>query len=51
MWPDVLAQIARSSIRNYSIYRYGDLLFLLSTSATISMPTRPDGLDPATQRW
>ena len=27
VWPDVLAQIATSNIRNYSIYRYGDLLF------------------------
>ena len=27
VWPDVLAQIRRSGIQNYSIYRYGDLLF------------------------
>ncbi len=27
VWPDVLAQIATSNIRNYSIYRYGELLF------------------------
>jgi L-rhamnose mutarotase len=27
VWPEVLAQIKRSKIQNYSIYRYGDLLF------------------------
>lgn len=27
VWPDVLTQIAASNIRNYSIYRFGDLLF------------------------
>lgn len=27
VWPEVLAQIKRSNIRNYSIYRHGDLLF------------------------
>ena len=27
VWPGVFAQITRSGIRNYSIYRYGELLF------------------------
>jgi len=27
VWPDVLAAISESGIRNYSIYRYGTLLF------------------------
>ncbi|MGN6326580.1 L-rhamnose mutarotase [Pseudolysinimonas sp.] len=27
VWPAVLEQIARSNIRNYSIYRHGDVLF------------------------
>lgn len=27
VWPAVLGQIARSGIRNYSIFRYGELLF------------------------
>ena len=27
VWPDVLKQIYQSNIRNYSIYRYGELLF------------------------
>lgn len=27
VWPDVLKQIAASNIRNYSIYRYGEILF------------------------
>ena len=27
VWTDVLKQIKSSNIRNYSIYRYGDMLF------------------------
>lgn len=27
VWPEVLSQIEKSNIRNYSIYRYGELLF------------------------
>ena len=27
VWPKVLKQIHESNLRNYSIYRYGDLLF------------------------
>lgn len=27
VWPDVLAALSRANIRNYSIYRYGTLLF------------------------
>jgi len=27
VWPEVLVQIEKSNIRNYSIYRYGNLLF------------------------
>jgi L-rhamnose mutarotase len=27
VWPDVLKKIEECNLRNYSIYRYGDLLF------------------------
>lgn len=27
VWPEILNQIEKSNIRNYSIYRYGELLF------------------------
>ncbi len=27
VWPEILAQISKSHIQNYSIYRHGDLLF------------------------
>lgn len=27
VWPDILAKIYECNIRNYSIYRYGELLF------------------------
>jgi L-rhamnose mutarotase len=53
VWPDVLAQISRSNIRNYSIYRYGDLLF--SYYEYVGEDLEADLLamaaDPVTQRW
>lgn len=53
VWPEVLAQIARSGIRNYSIYRYETLLFAtldyLGTDFEADMAAM--AADPATQRW
>lgn len=53
VWPGVLAQIARSGIRNYSIYRYGELLFsyfeYVGDDFERDMATMAD--DPDTQRW
>lgn len=52
-WPAVLAAITRANLRNYSIYRRGDLLFTYveyhgrdyeSDLATIAA-------DPEVQRW
>jgi len=39
VWPEVLAAIRKSGIRNYSIYRYGNLVF--------SFFELPDGLSIA----
>jgi L-rhamnose mutarotase len=53
VWDAVLQQIARSNIRNYSIYRYGDLLF--SYYEYVGEDLEADLLamaaDPATRRW
>ena len=53
VWPEVLAQIERSNIRNYSIYRYGNLLF--SYFEYIGRDFAADmaimGEDEKTQEW
>lgn len=53
VWPDVLAQIATSNIRNYSIYRYGGLLF--SYFEYVGDDFDDDmakmAQDPTTQKW
>lgn len=53
VWPGVLAQIERSNVRNYSIYRYGELLF--SYFEYIGDDYEADlaamAADPETQRW
>ena len=53
VWPDVLAQIATSNIRNYSIYRYGELLFsyfeYVGDDFDRDMAKMAE--DPTTQRW
>jgi L-rhamnose mutarotase len=53
VWPDVLRQIATSNIRNYSIYRYGELLFsyfeYIGDDFDGDMAKMVE--DPATQKW
>ena len=53
VWPTVLKQIAASNIRNYSIYRYGDLLFsyfeYVGNDYAADMAKM--AADPETQRW
>ncbi|MEJ1088668.1 L-rhamnose mutarotase [Microbacterium sp. Mu-80] len=53
VWPGVLAQIKGSGIRNYSIYRYGDLLF--SYFEYVGDDFEADmaamAADETTQRW
>ena len=53
VWPDVLAKIAEVNIRNYSIYRYGELLF--SYFEYIGHDFDADmakmDADPKTQEW
>lgn len=53
VWPEVLAQIEKSNIRNYSIYRFNEMLF--SYFEYVGEDYEADmarmALDPATQRW
>lgn len=53
VWPTVLAMIEACNIRNYSIYRYGDLLFsyfeYVGTDYDADMERM--AADPETQRW
>ncbi len=53
VWPTVLAGIAASNIRNYSIYSFGDQLFAyfeyVGDDFDADMQRMAD--DPETQRW
>ena len=53
VWPDVLKQIYVSNIRNYSIYRYGEILFsyfeYIGDDFEGDMARMAE--DPTTQRW
>jgi L-rhamnose mutarotase len=53
VWPEVLATITACNIRNYSIFRHGDLLFsyfeYVGRDFDADMRRMAD--DPATQRW
>lgn len=53
VWPDVLIQIRQSNIRNYSIYRYGELLFsyfeYVGEDFEADMARMAE--DSATQKW
>lgn len=53
VWPTVLKQIASSNIRNYSIYRYGDLLFSYFeyVGSDFAADMAKMAADPETQRW
>ena len=53
VWPDVLAKIYECNIRNYSIYRYGELLFsyfeYIGSDFDADMAKMAE--DPMTQKW
>jgi L-rhamnose mutarotase len=53
VWPAVLEQIAASNIANYSIYRYGELLFSYFeyTGTDYDADMAAMAADPATQEW
>lgn len=53
VWPAVLAQIARANIRNYSIFRHGDVLFSYFEyeGKDFAADMAAMAADPETQRW
>jgi L-rhamnose mutarotase len=53
VWPGVLATIERCNIRNYSIYRMGDLLFSYFEYAgeDYEADMAEMAADPVTQEW
>ena len=53
VWDGVRHQIARSNIRNYSIYRYGDLLFSYYeyVGDDLDADLAAMAVDPVTREW
>ena len=53
VWPQVLATIMKSNIKNYSIFRYEHLLFAYMeyTGANYEEDMKLIAADPETQRW
>ena len=53
VWPTVLKQIHDSNIRNYSIYRYGELLFAYFeyVGSDFAADMARMAADENTQRW
>ena len=53
VWPAVLARLAASGIRNYSIYRHGELLFSYFeyVGDDYDADVAAIAADPETQRW
>jgi L-rhamnose mutarotase len=53
VWPDVLAKIYECNIRNYSIYRYGELLFAYFEyiGPDFDADMAKMAADPMTQKW
>lgn len=52
-WPEVLAKIAEVNIQNYSIYRYGELLFSYFeyVGENFDADMAKMAADPKTQEW
>jgi L-rhamnose mutarotase len=53
VWPAVLEQISASNIVNYSIYRYGEILFsyMEYDGSDFDADMAAMGEDPVTQEW
>jgi L-rhamnose mutarotase len=52
-WPSVLARLTASNLGNYSIYRYGELLFSYMEYSGDDFDADMEAMaaDPSTQRW
>lgn len=53
VWPDVLATLKHVNVRNYSIFRYGLLLFsyMEYTGENYEEDMASMGADPKTEEW
>ena len=53
VWPEVLATIAACNVRNYSIFRHGDLLFAYFEyiGSDFDADMAKMAADPKTQEW
>ena len=53
IWPTVAATLKRANIQNYSIFRYGNLLFAYMeyTGSDYEKDMALISADPETQRW
>lgn len=53
VWPAVLARLSASNVANYSIYRYGELLFsyMEYVGDDYDADMAAMAADPATQEW
>ncbi|WP_349897511.1 L-rhamnose mutarotase [Parafrigoribacterium soli] len=53
VWPDVLARLSASNVRNYSIFRHGDVLFsyMEYVGDDLDSDMAAIAADPATQEW
>jgi L-rhamnose mutarotase len=53
VWPEVLAKIEEVNIRNYSIYRYGEILFSYFeyVGEDFDADMAKMAADPKTQEW
>jgi L-rhamnose mutarotase len=53
VWPAVLARLSASNVANYSIYRYGELLFsyMEYVGEDYDADMADMAADPATQEW
>jgi L-rhamnose mutarotase len=53
VWPGVLERLSRSNVRNYSIYRHGDVLFsyMEYVGDDFEADMAAISADPVTQEW
>jgi L-rhamnose mutarotase len=51
IWPEMLARMQQHGVRNYSIYRYGLLLFAYQERDDDAPEPETAGHDPLLQKW
>ena len=51
IWPEMLDRMKSRGVRNYSIYRYGLVLFAYQEKADDALLPDPGGHDPVVFKW